>query len=338
VSLHGERSVGTGIALWRRAAEVLAQVFRTSALPEDVLPEKGRAMERRQRDRRAGQGRRHFDSSAPVLGTPSVLLIGPPDDARLLYTCLFEEAGYAVYGVSEGMAAIGVAQQRLPDVVVMEMAAPGTDAFEILHRLREDPLTSSIPAVVMTSLLHLDLPACARASGAVLILETPTLPEILVAEVDQLILTAPPDRAVVRRLRQSLLTLRELGKRFTPDLSAQERVRALIDRLQVAILVLDEQGRYVAVSRGASTLTGYSRAELLSMSVSDCEVASDPDPLLAGPWHEFLTNPQSAAGITIRDKRGNIANIQTAFATLLPGWHAAAFAISEHAADSSPSG
>jgi excisionase family DNA binding protein len=149
------------------------------------------------------------------------------------------------------------------------------------------------------------------------------------------VLTAPLDGAVVRRLRRSLLTLRELGKRFTPGQSAQERVRALIDRLQVAILVLDEQGRYVAVSRGASTLTGYTRAELLNMSVSDSEVASAPR--LAAPWHEFLTNPQSAVGTTIRDKSGNIVNIQTAFATLLPGLHATAFAISEHAADREPS-
>jgi len=287
-------------------------------------------MERRQRDRRAGQGRRRFDGPPPVLGTPRVLLIEPHDDTRLLYTCLFEEAGYSVYGVSDGIVAIGVAQQRLPDVVVMKMGEPGADAFEILRQLRDNPLTSIIPAVVMTSLLHVDVPASARASGTVLILETSTRPETLLAEVDELILTAPRGRAVVRRLRQSLLTLRELGKRFTPDQSAQERVRALIDRLQVAILVLDEHGRYVAVSRGASALTGYSRAELLRMSVSDSEVSSDP--LLSGPWQEFLTNPQSAT--TLRDKRGNIMNIETAFATLLPGLHAAAFAISDHAADS----
>jgi hypothetical protein len=47
------------------------------------------------------------------------------------------------------------------------------------------------------------------------------------------------------------------------------------------------------------------------------------------PWHECLTTQSSAAEATIRDKNGNILNIRRAFATLLPGLHAAAFAISD---------
>jgi PAS domain S-box-containing protein len=256
-----------------------------------------------------------------------VLLVEPRDETRLLYTCLFEEAGYAVYGVSDGTAAIGVARQRLPDIVVILTGGRGAEGFEILRRLREDPLTSSIPSVVVTSLLRFDAPVCARASGAVLVLENSTGPETLLAEVEDLILTGPRERAVIRRLRRSLLTLHELAKRFRPEESAQEQMRALIDRLQVAILALDEQGRYVAASRGASALTGYSRAELLRMSVSDSEFASNP--LLSRCWREYLTNQQSGAGTTIRDKRGNIVNVQTAFATLGPGLHAAVFAVSD---------
>jgi PAS domain S-box-containing protein len=291
-------------------------------------------MEPRQLDRHREWGRRRFDSLAPVLRTPRVLLIEPHDETRLLYTCLFEDAGYAVHGVSDGSVAIGVARQRLPDIVVMLMAMSAVDGFEILHQLREDPNTSSIPAVVVTSVLHFDVSASARASGPVLVLEESTGPETLLAEVEELILAAPRDRAAIRRLRRSLLTLRELAKRVKPDERAQQRMRALIDRLQVAILALDERGRYVAVSRGASTITGYSRAELLDMAGSDSELASDP--ILSRPWQEFLTNQQTAAGSTLRDKSGNVVNVHTAFATLLPGLHAAAFAVSELAVDHQP--
>jgi PAS domain S-box-containing protein len=305
-------------------ADALGQIVRTSAPPERALPREPRVKEPRPPDRRAGPGRRRFDSPARVL------LIEPQDDTRLLYTCLFEEAGYAVSSVPNGIAAMSVAQQRLPDVIVMEVDAPGADACEVLRRLREDPVTSSIPVIVVTSLLHFDVPVLAPSSGAVLVLETPTGPEALLAEVDGLLQTAPPDRAVLRRLRRSLTTLRALGKQLTQDESARERLRTIIDRLQVAILVFDEQGRYVAVSRGASMLTGYSPAELLSMSVSDFGGSSLR--LLADSWREFQTNQRSAIQTTIRDKSGNVVNIQTAFATLLPGLHAAAFAI-EHEAN-----
>jgi two-component system, cell cycle response regulator CtrA len=314
---------------------MFAQLFTVSSLSgEDrSVNGNGRAIERQNHERRALSERRRLDGFVPVVGTPRVLLIEPQDEIRLLYTGLLEEVGYTVYGVSEDLAAIRVAHQRLPDVVVMEMDVPGADGFEILSRLRDHSLTSNIPAIMVASRLHFDAPPRARASGAVLILKGPTGPEVLLAAVDELLTATPRDRTVVRQLQRSLLTLRGLGNCFKADERAHERVRGLIDRLQVAILVLDERGRYVAVSRGATMLTGYSRAELLGMSTSDVGLA--PDPPLSGPGQEFSAAQPSSAGTTIRDKSGNTVNVQTAFATLLPGFTAAAFAISEHAAQGS---
>ena len=42
-----------------------------------------------------------------------------------------------------------------------------------------------------------------------------------------------------------------------------ERIRGLIDRLQIAVLAFDDRGRYVATSPAVSSLTGYSRAQSL---------------------------------------------------------------------------
>jgi len=101
-------------------------------------------------------------------------------------------------------------------------------------------------------------------------------------------------------------------------------VRALIDRLQVAMLALDAQGHYVAVSRGASTLTGYSRAELLGRSIFDAGLTLNPP--ASERWQEFLAQQRFDAETKMRDRNGNIVSIQTEFATILPGLHAAAFA------------
>lgn len=267
--------------------------------------------------------RRRSEGIAPV-ETPRVLLVEPDRDTRVLYASLFEEAGYAVYAMAEGIRAIDVARGRLPDVVVMDLAAPVTEGFEILRQWREDPLTSTIPIIVVTSLLQFDVPARTRALGAISVLERPMSPETILAEVDELIRATPRERLVVRQLRRSLLMLRELGKQVKPDERGQERIRSLIDRLQVAILALDTQGHYVAVSRGASTLTGYSRAELLGKSIYDEGLVLPPP--VSERWQEFLTQQQAAAETIMRDSRGNSVSIQTEFATVLPGLHAAAFA------------
>jgi PAS domain-containing protein len=252
---------------------------------------------------------------------PRVLLVEPDRDARLLYNCLFEEAGYAVYSVAESEAVIEVARGRVPDVVVMEFADSGAGG-QILRHWGEDPLISSIPIVVVTSLLNFDLPS--RLSGAISVLGRLAGPESILAEVDNLIRTTPRERLVERQLRRSLMMLRELAKRVRPDERAQERLRSLIDRLQVAVLALDTEGRCVAVSRGASRLTGYSRAELIGRSILDVEL--ELNPRVSESWQDFLAQRQSAARTITLDGSGNVVGIQTEFATILPGLHAAAFA------------
>ena len=281
-------------------------------------------MERRLGNRRTQWERRRSTRPVALAEMPRVLLIQPDQDTRLLYSCLFEAAGYAVFAIADAVMALDVARGRLPDVVVMELSGPDAEGFEILRQWQEDPLTSSIPVVLMTSVLHFDVPGRARASGAISVIGTSAPPEILLAEVDTLVRATPRDRLIMRQLRRSLFMLRELGKRVTPEDHAQERVRSLIDRLQVAILALDTQGHYVAISQGASALTGYSRTELIGRSIFDAGLGLNLS--VSERWQEFLAQQPSAAEIFTRDRSGNVLSCQTEIATILPGLHAAAFA------------
>src|SRR4051812_10647610 len=48
-----------------------------------------------------------------------------------------------------------------------------------------------------------------------------------------------------------------------------------IDGAPVAVLVADDEGRYLAANRYACDLLGYSREELLALSVRDVAVVAD---------------------------------------------------------------
>jgi PAS domain-containing protein len=73
---------------------------------------------------------------------------------------------------------------------------------------------------------------------------------------------------VRRHLRRTLLTIPRVAAHATLDRDAQSHVRALVDRLQFAVLAIDERGRYLAASAGAPSLTGSSQSELLTMRSS----------------------------------------------------------------------
>ena len=138
-------------------------------------------------------------------------------------------------------------------------------------------------------------------------------------------LTAPPSRAARRILRRRLLDLQELARHYTPDADGQARLRQLIDRLQVAIFAVDEQGRCIAASEGATRLTGYSRPQLLRSSVFQTGLAGGP--VSAEQWHVFLANQHFAGTTTITTRAGDDVRVHAAaVAEVLPGVHVAALA------------
>ena len=74
-----------------------------------------------------------------------------------------------------------------------------------------------------------------------------------------------------------------------------------IDLAPAAVLVADENGKYVAVNRYACDILGYTRAELLSLRVHD--VSAEPD--VEAHYDQFVKE-RRAAGITLcRRKDGS---------------------------------
>jgi PAS domain S-box-containing protein len=146
--------------------------------------------------------------------------------------------------------------------------------------------------------------------------------DALVDEVDALI---PPGPRAQRALRRRLLDLQELARYYTPDEEGQARLRRLIDRLQVAIFAVDDYGHCIAASQGATTLTGYSRPQLLNTSVFQSGFAGGQ--VSDERWQRFLTNQQYVGTTTITNRSGDDVTVHAAgVAEILPGVHVAAFA------------
>jgi PAS domain S-box-containing protein len=280
------------------------------------------APDRRFQQRRTRWGRRSADSR-PIFKA-RVLVIEPHDDTRMLYAMMLEEAGYAVYAVANGVDALSLAQQRLPDLVVLEIAVPRVDGFGILQSIRQNAATADIPAVVVTAALRYDMPARARETGATVVLTKPTPVDILLRLADELIETTPPARLMRRQLRRTLATIAKVAAQVTLDEAARSRVRSLIDRLQIAVLAMDQDGRHVAASAGAESLTGYTRAELLTMSIQDVlfggEIPAIDPPNPGDAVHSVLPDA------SIQHSDGRLVPVEALIATVLPGLHAAAFA------------
>jgi PAS domain S-box-containing protein len=174
---------------------------------------------------------------------------------------------------------------------------------------------------VLTSSLQSTEARRAREAGGVTLLAHSDEVDILVGEVDGLIAAAP---RVQRTLKRRLLDIKELARHYTPDGEGQERLRHLIDRLQVAILAVDEQGHCIAASQGAMSLTGYSRRQLMTTPVFQAGV--DGGHVSDERWRGFLANRHCAWTTTITNRAGEDVAVHAAAVEIMPGFHLAAFA------------
>ena len=73
-----------------------------------------------------------------------------------------------------------------------------------------------------------------------------------------------------------------------------------IDGAPVAVLVADDAGRYLAANRYACELLGYSREELLSLSVRDVALGDDVE----AHFQEFITAREQRGTWDLRRKDG----------------------------------
>ena len=65
-----------------------------------------------------------------------------PDNLALLHDAL-DESGYTVLVAISGEAALRIAAELPPDVVVLDAMMPGIDGFEVARRLKADPATAA---------------------------------------------------------------------------------------------------------------------------------------------------------------------------------------------------
>src|SRR4051812_37818906 len=82
----------------------------------------------------------------------TVLLIDDSRFQRRATELAISKSGYAVLVAPDGNQGLILARDSKPDVIVLDMMLPGISGPELLHILKHDPSTSSIPVIVLSGL------------------------------------------------------------------------------------------------------------------------------------------------------------------------------------------
>jgi chemosensory pili system protein ChpA (sensor histidine kinase/response regulator) len=64
---------------------------------------------------------------------------------------LLQREGYTVMLARDGLDALQVLEETVPDILLLDIEMPRMDGFELLSRMREQPRLAGIPVVMISS-------------------------------------------------------------------------------------------------------------------------------------------------------------------------------------------
>ena len=83
---------------------------------------------------------------------PKVLLVEDSKFLRIANERALSKAGYEVSTAADGEEALRVANDKLPDIILLDMLLPKLSGPEVLQALKSNPATEAIPIIVLSSL------------------------------------------------------------------------------------------------------------------------------------------------------------------------------------------
>src|SRR5687767_2139707 len=111
------------------------------------------------------------------------------DESHILHVVSLKlrNAGFRVLTARDGQEALEMAQQNHPDLLITDYHMPQLSGLELCRRLRQEPATESMPAIMLTARgYHLE-PHDTEQSGILKMISKPFSPRHLLATVNEVL-------------------------------------------------------------------------------------------------------------------------------------------------------
>lgn len=121
------------------------------------------------------------------MNDPLILIAEDDADNREGYAEYLAFLGYRVAQASDGDEALASALQLRPDVLLLDLAMPGIDGWEVARQVRADPRTRSMLVIALSACVFPTDIRRATDAGCDLFLDKPCYPETVAHEIRRLL-------------------------------------------------------------------------------------------------------------------------------------------------------
>ena len=126
-----------------------------------------------------------------VVSQPTLLLVDPDEGSRGALADLLRAVGYSVLEARDGAEGLGMARERLPQLVIADLWPFSGHPVRMVERLRGSAATARVPVLALTTLVAPEYRGRALAAGCAGYLEKPCPADRVLAEVRRILGMSP---------------------------------------------------------------------------------------------------------------------------------------------------
>jgi two-component system alkaline phosphatase synthesis response regulator PhoP len=80
-----------------------------------------------------------------------ILIVEDNATMREAMRLVLEHEGFVIREASDGLSALSMVREQLPDLMFLDLNIPGTSGADVLQELKSDPATASVRVIIVTA-------------------------------------------------------------------------------------------------------------------------------------------------------------------------------------------
>lgn len=202
-----------------------------------------------------------MNRTANVQKQRKVLVVEDETYVRANIQEILELEGYQVIATGNGSTGVQLARTERPDLLICDLTMPRMDGYDLLAVLRQDPLTASIPVIILTAKAERSDQRLAMELGADDYITKPFDPSELL-------------RAIAIRFEKQTLVMKQYLKQHEQAEKLEGEVRENQQQIQASLQLAEMRGSLVQqlCQELRNPLSSISMAiQMLKEATSDAE-------------------------------------------------------------------
>ena len=201
---------------------------------------------------------------------PNLLIVDDTEQNLLLLETVIKRIKVNLIQASSGAEALKKTYGIELALAIIDVQMPEMNGYELALKMNEERSSEKVPVIFLTASPNYEVEVFkGYSSGAVDYIFKPIDSYVLLSKIKIFLDLFDQKHKLIKEASLLKKSANELLRVNNALKMSEEKYRGYIVHAPDGVFVADETGKYIEVNEAASRITGYSKEELLNMSVTD---------------------------------------------------------------------